>query len=257
MGCITADSEVGLRRTMKILCVADHVDPLVYSTQVKQRFADVDMVLSAGDLPLNYYDFIVSSLNKPLLFVFGNHNLRGMDRYQKSRDSFDDLKEPKSGLSYDAYVGARYVDRRVVREKGLLVGGLGGSLQYNSAENQFSDLAMYARAILMVPRLLFNRLVYGRYIDILLTHAPPLGVNDRPDRCHTGFKAFLWFLRVFRPRYLVHGHVHLYDTTERREQAYAGSRVVNAYDHCLIEIEDPATMARAPWRRARGTGLRT
>jgi predicted phosphodiesterase len=242
---------------MKILCVADHVDPLVYSPQVKNRFADVDLVLSAGDLPLNYYDFIVSSLNKPLLFVFGNHNLRGMDRYQKGQDAFDELREPKGGLSYDAYVGARYVDRKVVREKGLLVGGLGGSLQYNKAENQFSDLSMYARVIRMIPRLLFNRLVYGRYIDILLTHAPPLGVNDRPDRCHTGFKAFLWFLRVFRPRYLVHGHVHLYDTTERRQGRYEDSVVINAFDHCLIEIEDPPVRSRRPGRRERGSAPRS
>ena len=242
---------------MKILCVADHVDPLVYSPQVKKRFADVDLVLSAGDLPLNYYDFIVSSLNKPLLFVFGNHNLRGMDRYQKRRDDFDELREPKSGMNYDSYVGARYVDRKVVREKGLLIGGLGGSLLYNRAENQFSDLSMYARVIRMIPRLLFNRLVYGRYIDILLTHAPPLGVNDRPDRCHTGFRAFLWFLRVFRPRYLVHGHIHLYDTAERRERRYGESVVVNAFDHCLIEIEDPALSSRPPRRRARGSAPRS
>lgn len=242
---------------MKILCISDHIDPLVYSPQIKKRFGDVDLVLSAGDLPLTYYDFIVSSLNKQLLFVFGNHNLRGMERYRRSRDSFEELRESKGALNYDGCVGARYVDRRVVREKGILVGGLGGSLRYNNAENQWSDAEMYLRIALMLPRLLFNRVVHGRFIDILLTHAPPFGVNDRPDRCHTGFRAFRWFLRVFRPRYLIHGHIHLYDTSEQREQPYAESRVINAYDHCIIEIETPVPRAGSSRRRSGGTAPRS
>lgn len=225
---------------MKILCIADHVDPLVYSPQIKQRFGDVDMVLSAGDLPLHYYDFVVSNLNKPLLFVFGNHNLRDMARYHRGSETYDLPSKEGGTLGYEQYVGARYINRRVVREKGLLVGGLGGSLLYNHAENQFSDLSMYWSVIRMLPRLVLNRIFYGRFIDILLTHAPPFGVNDRPDRCHTGFRAFRWFIRAFHPRILVHGHIHLYDSSEVREQLQDGTRVLNAYDHILIELPTPA-----------------
>jgi hypothetical protein len=235
---------------MRILCIADHVDPVVYSPLIKKRFGDVDLVLSAGDLPLNYYDFVVSNLNKPLLFVFGNHNLRGMHHYLKGRDVFQEIAETAAGFPYEAYVGARHIDRRVVLEKGLLVAGFGGSLVYNNQENQFSDARMYLRVFAMAPRLLLNRLLRGRYLDILLTHAPPHGVNDRPDRCHTGFKAFRWFLRAFRPLYLVHGHIHLYDTAERRERLCGETRVLNAYDHCLIEVPDPASL-RHPLRRGR------
>ena len=68
---------------MKILCVADHVDPLVYSGAIKERFADIDLVLCAEDLPMEYVDFIVSSLNKPTFFVFGNHNLNDFKYYHK------------------------------------------------------------------------------------------------------------------------------------------------------------------------------
>jgi predicted phosphodiesterase len=59
---------------MKILCISDTTDPLVYSPNIAERYADVDCVISAGDLPLKYYEYILSSLNKPLYFVFGNHN---------------------------------------------------------------------------------------------------------------------------------------------------------------------------------------
>ena len=73
---------------MKVLCIADHIDPVIYSANLKARFADVDLVLSAGDLSLEYYDFIVSTLNKPLLFVFGNHHLEGWSEYR--HDPFED-----------------------------------------------------------------------------------------------------------------------------------------------------------------------
>ena len=69
---------------MKILCVADHIDPLVYSSSVKSRFGDVDLVLSAGDLPMDYIGFIASSLNKPVGFVFGNHNLKELPTFSRS-----------------------------------------------------------------------------------------------------------------------------------------------------------------------------
>ncbi|TFH04381.1 MAG: metallophosphoesterase, partial [Spirochaetales bacterium] len=60
---------------MRILCVADHIDPLVYSAGIKNRFRDIDLVLGAGDLPMEYLGFISASLNKPIFFVFGNHHL--------------------------------------------------------------------------------------------------------------------------------------------------------------------------------------
>ena len=73
---------------MRLLCVADHVDPFIYSNGLKTRFGKVDLVLSAGDLALGYYDFIISTLNKPLLFVFGNHDLESRSSYGKRPDPF-------------------------------------------------------------------------------------------------------------------------------------------------------------------------
>ena len=37
---------------MKILCVSDQIDPLIYSVNIKERYRDVDLVISAGDLPM-------------------------------------------------------------------------------------------------------------------------------------------------------------------------------------------------------------
>ena len=66
---------------MKILCVSDYVDPLIYNQNVKDVYSDVDLILCAGDLPMDYIDFIVSVFNKPTYFVFGNHDLKEYHLY--------------------------------------------------------------------------------------------------------------------------------------------------------------------------------
>jgi hypothetical protein len=219
---------------VKILCVADHIDPLVYSVQAKTRFKEAKLVLGAGDLPLEYYSFIVSSLNVPLLFIYGNHNLSHLEDYRRrgelSLRALDD--DPESA------VGAVFLEDRVRREGKLLVAGLGGSMRYNNGGNQFTEWQMMLRVLALAPRLWWNRLVHGRFVDILLTHAPPRGIHDRDDQCHWGFKAFLTFMKWFQPRYLVHGHIHLYELNETRRTKYLKTEVVNCYDHLVLEIED-------------------
>ena len=66
---------------MKILCVSDFVDPLIYNPRVKEAFPDIDLILCAGDLPMDYIDFIVTVFNKPTYFIFGNHNLKEYHYY--------------------------------------------------------------------------------------------------------------------------------------------------------------------------------
>ena len=68
-------------------CVSDQIDPLVYSSAAKDYFKDIDLVLCAGDLPMEYVDYIVSVLNKPTYFVFGNHNLEEFHYYHGKRDT--------------------------------------------------------------------------------------------------------------------------------------------------------------------------
>lgn len=223
---------------MKILCVADHIDPLVYSAAIKQRFADVDLVLSAGDLPMEYLGFISASLNKPIYFVFGNHHLKFLSRFRRwgletdARFSTGDEKVDAN------YFGSAYIGSRVVRHKGLIIAGMGGCRRYNKGENQFTEFQMLRRILRMTPQLLFNRIFRGRALDILLTHASPFGINDRPDPTHVGFKVFLWFLRTFRPRYQLHGHVHLYDLNAERIASYEETEIINVYDHYVLEIDD-------------------
>ena len=209
---------------MKILCIADQIDPLVYNSAIKTRYHDVDMVLSAGDLPLDYLDFVVSSLNCPLLFVYGNHHL---EKYHSFR------KKYSGGSAW----GITHAGSSIRREKGLLIAGLGGSMMYNKGTNQYTEGQMRLEICKLFPRLLFNRIFRGRWVDILLTHAAPLGIHDKNDPCHRGFKCFLWFMRFFKPRYLIHGHIHLYDLSELRTTQYNNTLVINAFGQYIINME--------------------
>jgi len=58
---------------IKILAISDVVLDLLHSPLVAKRFGDVDLVLGCGDLPVAYMEYIVSMLNKPMYFVYGNH----------------------------------------------------------------------------------------------------------------------------------------------------------------------------------------
>lgn len=221
---------------MKILCIADHIDPLVYSAAIKQRFDDVDLVLGAGDLPMEYLGFIASSLNTPVGFVFGNHNLDRLGHFLRRRAvEFEGLGAEAQTRNY---FGSTCLENRARKIGGLLVAGLGGSMRYNNGDHQFTDFQMRMRMIRLIPRLLWNRLVHGRYLDILLTHAAPRGIHDKEDPCHLGFSSLLWFMRTFRPRYLLHGHIHLYDLNANRQTRYRDTWVINVYDHFVLDTED-------------------
>ena len=62
---------------MKILCISD--DEIYdlwdgWTSKNAEKYADIDMVISAGDLRAKYLEFIVTVLNVPLLYVRGNHD---------------------------------------------------------------------------------------------------------------------------------------------------------------------------------------
>jgi Icc-related predicted phosphoesterase len=219
---------------MRILCVSDQVDPLVYSPRLRERFGDVDLVLAAGDLPMEYLGFITSMLNKPLLYVEGNHDLGRIAPWEGNslfgfRSDLDDAHDS----------GAMDIGFRVARVEGLTVLGLPGSMLYNKGPNQYSEAAMFLHVLLLAPRLAWNRVFHGRAADIILTHAPPRAIHDRDDPCHRGFRTFNFLIRVLKPRWLVHGHVHLYDLGDVRVTEVGETTVINAFGHWVMENEGP------------------
>ncbi len=208
---------------MKILAVSDQVLDTLYRPHVKEYYPDVDLIVGCGDLPFYYLEFLVSGLDVPLVYVRGNHD-HGPQYTVEGRV----LHEVQGGVDLHG---------RIVRFGSLLLAGLEGSVRYRPAASlMYSQAEMRWQVARLLPRLLLNRLRYGRFLDILITHSPPFGIHDRPDLAHNGFKIFLPFMRTFKPRYLLHGHIHLYRQDTIRQTRYYDTEIVNVFPARVIDV---------------------
>jgi len=214
---------------MKILALSDRVIEANHSSQLQERHGDVDLVIGCGDLPYYYLEYIATTLTAPVFYVHGNHDKPALT---------------ENGCTITAPGGCTSLEERclsVKRPNGaspLLVAGLGGSMCYNDqSPHQYSEHEMRSRALALLPQLMANRARYGRYLDILVTHSPPFGIHDAQDLPHIGFRVFLTLMRVFKPRFLLHGHSHIYRLTTVASTDYAHTRVLNVYPSRVIEWE--------------------
>jgi len=218
---------------VKILALSDEVVDFIYSPRIKEQYADVDLVLGCGDLPFYYLEFIVTVLNVPLFYVAGNH-----DKPSQYLSDGRIIHRAEGCEALDGTTaGARYRSHDSTAPRRVLLAGLGGCLRYNLEPNhQYTQGEMTGRALRLAPALLANRLNYGRYLDIVVTHAPPRGIHDGPDHAHTGFEAFLRLMDVFKPRFLLHGHAHVYRRDAVTVTHYKATDVINVYPYRLIEF---------------------
>jgi Icc-related predicted phosphoesterase len=216
---------------MKILTVADVEVDSLYSPLICQYASGVECVLSCGDLPLDYLEYILTELRRPLYYVHGNHT--------------QERVEPETGNTSEELACAINLHGKVDNQNGLLIAGLEGSLRYRPGRHQYSQREMYLLAARLALRLWRNRKRYGRALDILMTHAPPQGIHDESDLPHRGFAAYLWLMRMFKPRYLIHGHTHIYRNDKVRRTRFLETEVINTFGYQLLDIDLPGTKTQA------------
>jgi Icc-related predicted phosphoesterase len=207
---------------MKILAVSDAEVGLIHSPGVRSRFKDVDLIISCGDLQFNYLEYIINALDVPMYYVLGNHAFR-LDRADGARQT--------------SIWGATNLHQQVIRDcSGILLAGIEGSILYNFGPHQYSQGDMWLKVIGLIPGLLINKIRYGRYLDIFVTHAPPWKIHDSNDRPHMGIKAFLWLDKVFQPLYHLHGHIHVYRQDATIETQIGKTKVINTYGYRVITL---------------------
>ena len=205
---------------MRVLAISDVIVESLYSSALREIARGVDCIISCGDLPSAYLEYIVSVLDKPLYYVMGNHGARGGQRTYPE--------------------GCINLDGRTVNHDGILLAGLEGSMRYNDAPHfQYTENEMRAKQLRLEPKLWANRLRYGRFLDVLVTHSPPYGIHDGGDPAHHGFKSFLDFIDRYHPEYLLHGHVHLYDNRAVRQSVRGHTLIINTYGYKLLELNVP------------------
>jgi Icc-related predicted phosphoesterase len=210
---------------MRILTISDKVEPVLYGPYIRERVGKIDLILACGDLPSYYLEYIVGLLDAPLYFVHGNH------------DKVVVQSEGGPTASPTAFAWAVNLHTRTMRHAGLLLAGLEGCRMYNpGAAFQYSEADVRRQTFILSLRLRLNRLRYGRYLDILITHAPPAGIHDAEDLPHRGFEGYLKLLRAFRPLLMIHGHQHVYNRNDVTETDLDGTRIINTYGYRVLEL---------------------
>jgi Icc-related predicted phosphoesterase len=206
---------------VRILAVSDQVVERVYTLASTGQFGNIEFILGCGDLPYAYLEYLVTVMNKPMFYVPGNH---------------DPEYNPANPITRTE--GASNLDLKLARVKNYLLGGFGGSIRYRpDGVNQYTQGEAYTRAYRLLPGLLYNRLKYGRALDILISHSPPYRIHDEETQAHTGLRALNWLLHVARPRFHFHGHTHFYRRNLTPSDTIVGpTTVTNVFPYKLIEI---------------------
>ncbi len=218
----------------RVLAIADEVEARLYTPQVNDLRPE--LVLACGDLPFDYLEYVVTMTNVPLLFVPGNHDpdLRPREKVHPS-----DLNSPLWAGRWDEEPpgppGCYNLDGRVRDVCGLRVAGLGGSIRYKPGPNQYTQSQMQRRALRLELRCRYRKLRDDHGVDVLISHAPPLGVGDGDDAPHRGFAAFHRLIARISPRLMIHGHVHPYGRVVPT-LSMNGTNVVNVVGHRVLEL---------------------
>ncbi len=202
---------------MKILAVSDVELNYIYQPRIAERFSDIDLIISCGDLPHYYLEYIISTLNVPLYYVNGNHANK--------------IEITTAGERSYPWGAINIHKKNKMDDTGVLISGIEGSIRYNNGPFQYTQNEMWSLIFQLVPGMIVNKLRFGRFLDIFITHAPPFGIHDKEDLPHIGIKAFNWFNKVFQPVYHLHGHIHVYQNNTVIKTQYEKTTILNCYGY--------------------------
>ena len=198
---------------MKILAIADEESTYLWDFFEKEELEGIDLILSSGDLKPRYLSFLATFTSAPVLYVHGNHD----DKYERIPPE-----------------GCICIEDQIYEHEGVRILGLGGSMRYRPGVNQYTEKEMVKR----VKKLRF-KLFRKKGFDILLTHSPAYQLNDGRDLPHQGFQVFNTLMDKYKPRFFIHGHVHMaYGRQHKRYDQYGDTHVINAFERCVFDFDD-------------------
>ena len=190
---------------MKILTLADVESKGLWEHLDRDYLRSIDLILAAGDLKPDYLEYLGLYSRADILHVYGNH-----DRTYGKRSPG----------------GCICVEDMIYNYRGIRVLGLGGSIRYKPGPDQYTEAEMERRI-----KKLRRQLKKNGGFDILLTHSPARGLGDAEDPTHVGFECLKKLMDDYRPKYMVHGHVHMnYGVNRERVCSYGSTTIINAYE---------------------------
>ena len=204
---------------MKIMVIADEESKYLWNHFDKSKLDGADLIISCGDLDPRYLSFLVTLSAGPGLYVHGNHD----GKYEQI---------PPEGCTC--------IEDEIYEYEGIRILGLGGSMRYTGGAHQYTEKEMQKRV-----RKLRWKLWRKKGFDILVTHAPAYQLNDGRDLPHQGFKVFRDLMEKYRPRFFLHGHVHMnYGRNQKRYDRYQDTHVINGFERYVFEFGEVSNERR-------------
>lgn len=195
---------------MKVLSVSDIVASELVGGSSPIAPDSVDIIIGCGDLPPEYLARLKAIYDVPLFYILGNHDIRHQQEIP----------------------GCINITGRIMWSGEASFLGFSGSRWYNGNPNQYREPEMRAQI-----RSLWFQLWRLKKLDVLVTHAPPRHVHDAEDRCHRGFSCYREFISRYRPRFMLHGHIHQYfENPKERITVVEETEVINSYGYYIFEI---------------------
>ena len=192
---------------MRILAISDEEARSYYNFYRPGMLDEFDLIIACGDLHKSYLEFLVTLAHCPLIYVPGNHD----DCY---------VDDPPGGCTC--------IDGKIFEYQGVRFLGLGGSYRYNpNGVYMYTEREMKARV-----RKLWMQLTKYKGFDVLVTHAPAYGLGDLDNLTHRGFQCFVDLINKYKPKYMIHGHVHRnYGMNVKAVSKHEETTIINAYEY--------------------------
>jgi Icc-related predicted phosphoesterase len=169
-----------------VLVVADYPKPR-FEENIRSK---IDFILSCGDVEPPILEEIHLRFQKPIFAVKGHH----------------DSTKPFPEYITDVHL-------RFVQHRNWFISGFGSMPSYKgSGAHEWDDLAV-AEKLSKFP-----------YVDILICHAPLLGITDKEDYARQGSEAIRRYIDAQQPKFVYHGHVH-----EKMGAMVGNTAVVSVY----------------------------
>lgn len=194
-----------------ILIISDEETLYRYpEDEIKEKFKHVDLIISCGDLRNDYLDYVMTILNKPLVYVSGNH-------IYNSEHDISFCKNVDGG--------------RIIEVMGLVIVGFDGCRMYSRGNHQYTEKQMKAQVFRACSKMLFKK------PDIVVSHAPVAGFHEGNHEVHKGFLSFRKALDFLEPKLWLHGHVHLKDHHHVQETTYNNTKIINAFGYKVVHLK--------------------
>lgn len=149
-------------QNMKILAIADR--PPREKIGIILSKNTVDLIVTLGDLEQTELADLDNITNMPKLGVYGNHC---------------------SGIYFEP-LNITNLHLKTFTYEGVTFGGFEGCVRYKN--DQYAKMYTEDEAEFLLKDF--------PYVDVMLTHCPPFGINDEPEEiAHRGFKAYVLILK--------------------------------------------------------------